>query len=89
MEVISMSQVMLNNVRVELTMEQILAVLRQLPPREREKVRRELEAEEWRREFKELLARIHARVDQSPISEEEIDREVRVVREARRARRIA
>mgnify|MGYP003877410435 CR=1 FL=1 len=48
-----------------------------------------LEAEEWRQEFKELLARIHARVDQSPISEEEIDREVRVVREARRARRIA
>jgi uncharacterized OsmC-like protein len=84
-----MSQVMLNNVWMELTAEHILAVLRQMPPEAREKVRCELEAEEWKREFKELLARIHARVDQSPVSEEEIDREVRVVREARRARRAA
>jgi hypothetical protein len=57
-----MSQVMLNNVWVELTTEHILAILRQLPPEERERVRCELEAEEWRHEFKELLARIHARV---------------------------
>lgn len=84
-----MSQVMLNNVQVELTTEQILAVLRQLPLEEREKVRCELEAEGWKREFKELLARIHARVDQSPVSKEEIDKEVQVVREARRARRAA
>jgi uncharacterized OsmC-like protein len=89
MEVISMSQVMLNNVWVELTAEQILAVVRQLPPKEREKVRCELEAEEWKREFKELLARIHTRVDRSPVSDEEIDREVQVVREARHARRVA
>jgi hypothetical protein len=82
-----MSQVMLSNVWVELTTEQILTVLRQLPSKEREKVRCELEAEEWKREFKELLARIHARVDQSPVSDEEIYKEVQVVREARRARR--
>ncbi|HIC94554.1 MAG TPA: hypothetical protein EYP09_09950 [Anaerolineae bacterium] len=84
-----MSRVILNNVRVELTAEQILAVVRQLPPKEREKIRHELEAEEWKRDFEALLARIHARVDQSPISEEEIDREVQAVREARRARRAA
>jgi len=84
-----MSQVMLNNVWMELTAEQILTVLRQLPPKEREKVRCELEAEEWKREFRELLARTHARVDQSPVSDEEIDKEVQVVREERRARRAA
>jgi len=58
-----MSQVMLNNVWIELTAEHILAVLRQMPPEERERVRRELEAKEWKREFKGLLARIHARID--------------------------
>ena len=62
-----MSQVMLNNVWIELTAEHILAVLRQMPPEERERVRRELEAKEWKREFKGLLARIHARIDHSPV----------------------
>jgi len=84
-----MSQVILNNVWMDLTAEHILAVLRQMPPEERERVRCELEAEEWKREFKGLLARIHARVDQSPVSEEEIDQEVQAVREVRRARRAA
>jgi hypothetical protein len=84
-----MSQVMLNNVWVELTAEHILAVLRQMPLEEREKVRCGLETEDWKREFKELLARIHAGVEQSPISEQEIDKEVQAVRGARRARRAA
>ncbi len=83
-----MSQVLLDQVRVELTSEQIIAALRQLPAHERERVRRELDSEQWRREFKQLLAKLQARAKKHPISEAEIVEEVQHVR-AERARRIA
>ncbi len=84
-----MSEVFLNNVRVELTSDQIIAAVRQLPERERERVRRELDTQQWRREFEQMLRRFQARAKKHPISEAEINEEVRIVRAARRARRLA
>ncbi len=84
-----MSQILLDKVRVELTSDQIIAALHQLPARERERVRRELDSEQWRREFEQLLAKFQARAKKHPISEVEIIEEVRIVRAARRARRPA
>lgn len=84
-----MSQIMLNQVRVELTREQIIAAVRQLPPRDREHIRRALDSEQWRREFEQLLGRIQVRVKKRPISDNEIFEEVRLVRAERRARRLA
>ena len=83
-----MSQIMLDQVRVELTSDQIIAALRQLPVRERERVRRELDTEQWRAEFKQLLAKLQTRAKKYPLAEAEIIEEVRRVRTERRARRL-
>ena len=80
-----MTTVVLDQVRVELTAEQIVAAFRQLPPAEQERVRRELTPEEWERQFRDLLSGIWARVEAQPISDEEIDEEVRLVRKSHRA----
>ena len=84
-----MSQVLLDKVRVELTSDQIIAALRQLPPGERERVRRALDSEQWRQQFEQLLSRFQARAKKHPVLEEEILKEVHVVRAERRARRLA
>jgi len=79
-----MSQVMLNRVKVDLTSDQIIAALRQMPQRERARVRRELDTELWQREFKALLAKFQARAEKYPLTEAEIIEEVRHVRTGRR-----
>jgi len=83
------SQILLHQVRVELTREQIIAAVRQLSPRDREHIRRVLDSEQWRREFEQLLERIQVRVKKHPISDDEILEEVRLVRAERHARRLA
>lgn len=80
-----MAIVVLDQVRVELTAEQVIAAFEQLPPIEQEKVRRELSHESSNRQLSDLLGRIWARVEAQPISDDEIDEEIRLVREARRA----
>jgi len=83
------STVMIENVTIALTADQIIEAIRQLDREDLEKVRRELVFEEWREEFEQLLSRIRSRLAQHPIAEEEIDQEVQKVREARRAGRLA
>jgi hypothetical protein len=83
------SAVVIENVTIALTADQIIEAIRQLDQEDVERVRRELVFEEWREEFEQLLSRIRARVAHHPIAEEEVDQEVREVREARRARRLA
>ncbi len=83
-----MSQVLLNRVRIELTSEQIIDALRQLPTRERERVRRELDSTQWRNEFGQLLAKFQTRAKKHPLSEADITEEARIVRTERRARRL-
>lgn len=50
--------------------------------------RQELESHLWRREFEQLLTRVQARARKYPISEVEIDAEVRMVRDEQRTRRL-
>ena len=83
------SSVVIENVTIALTADQIIEAIRQLDQEDVERVRRELVFEEWREEFEQLLSRIRARVAQHPIAEEEVDQEVQNVREARRARWLA
>ncbi len=80
-----MSLVTLDKVKVELTADQLVAAFKQLPSEDQAKVWQAIDQRQWQTEFRTLLERIHARVAADPITEEEIDAEVRAVREARRA----
>lgn len=79
-----MVKVIAQEVELNLTLDQILAVVRQLQPQEREIVRRAL-TPAWERRLTALLARVWARLDAAPLSEEEIDAEVTQARRARYA----
>jgi hypothetical protein len=81
-----MAEVTIRNARVTLSADQILSAIEQLSGEERDRIRRELGREEWRQGLQQLLDGIRARLDDSPVSEEEIAKEVRAVRAARRAR---
>ena len=81
-----MTSVILDQVRVELTAEQIVAAFRQLSPAEQDKIRRELTHEEWETQFRGLMNGIWARIGEQVISDQEIDEEIRIVRAARRSR---
>ena len=81
-----MATVVLNQVRVELTAEQVVAAFRQLPASEQEKVWRELSHEEWEQRLRDVLGRVWARLESQPISDQEIDEEIAIVRDIRRAR---
>jgi hypothetical protein len=81
-----MAEVTIRNARVTLSADQILSAIEQLSAEERDRIRRELGREEWRQGLQQLLDGIRARLDDSPVSEEEIAKEVRAVRAARRAR---
>ena len=81
-----MAEVTINNARVTLTTEQILSAIEQLSPEEREKIRRRLGREGWRQDMQQLLDGIRGRLDEHPVTEEQIDREVSAARAARRAR---
>ena len=80
-----MSLVTLDKVKVELTADQLVAAFKQLPSEDQTKVWQAIDQRQWQMEFRTLLERIHARVAADPITEEEMDAEVRAVREARRA----
>lgn len=77
-----MPKVMAKEVEVELSLDDLLAAIRQLEPEEQEIVRRELELRPWSQRLDDLLARIWARVEQHPISEEEVNAEVEAARAA-------
>jgi hypothetical protein len=67
---------------LDLSLDQVLAIVRQLQPRERELVRRAIEPPPWDQRLNALLTRVSARVEKHPISEEEIDAEVEWARRA-------
>lgn len=77
-----MPKVTAQQVELELTLDQILALIRQLKPEEQEILRRALEPPSWNQRLEALLARVWARVERFPISEEEIDAEVERARTA-------
>jgi hypothetical protein len=76
-----LARVIVRNQEVELTLPQILEVVRQLRPEEKSVVRRALGERSWSDRLDDLLARVWARVQQSPLSEAEINAEVESVRQ--------
>ena len=67
-------------IELELTLDQVLSIVRQLKPQEREIVRRAIEPLPWSQRVEALLARVWSRVESSPIAEEDIDAEVELAR---------
>jgi hypothetical protein len=82
-----MPKVIAQKVELELTLDQILALVHQLKPEEQEIVRRAIEAPLWHQRLEALLACVWARVEGHPISEEEVDAEVERARTAIYTRR--
>ncbi len=75
-----MPKVIAQQVEIELTLDQIVALVRQLKPREREMIRRAIEPLPWQHRLEALLARVWARVERYPIGEEEVSAEVELAR---------
>ena len=77
-----MPKITAQQVELELTLDQIVALVRQLKPREQEIIRRSIEPPPWHQRLEALLTRVWARVERFPISAEEIDAEVERARTA-------
>ena len=77
-----MPKVIAQQVELDLTLDQVLAIVRQLKPEDREIVRRTIEPPPWNQRLEELLARVWARIERYPITEEEVDAEVELARTA-------
>ncbi|MBM4466021.1 MAG: hypothetical protein FJ014_10800 [Chloroflexi bacterium] len=77
-----MPRVIAQQVELDLTLDQVLTVVRQLKPEEREVIRRAIEPKPWSQRLETLLARVWARVECYPITEEEVDAEVELARTA-------
>jgi len=77
-----MPKITAQQVELELTLDQIIAIVRQLTPREQEIIRRSIEPPPWHQRLEALLTRVWARVERFPISENEIDAEVERARTA-------
>ncbi|MCZ7574869.1 MAG: hypothetical protein M5U01_40475 [Ardenticatenaceae bacterium] len=71
-----MPKVIVQQVELDLTLDQVVAIVRQLKPEEREVIRQAIEPPPWDQRLEALLTRVWARVDRDPITEEEIDAEV-------------
>jgi hypothetical protein len=62
--------------------EQLLSVLQQLSPEDKERIRKELASEPWENRLDALLRGVRSRVERNEIQEEEITAEVESVRTA-------
>jgi len=82
-----MPKVLAEKVEIYLPLDQLVAVVRQLPSEEKKILRRELIDESWSQRLDALLPRIWARVEAHPIEEAEVNAEVEKARAARYARR--
>lgn len=76
-----MGESVAQEVELNLTLEQILALVRQLQPQEREIVRRTL-TPSWEQRLETLLTRVWNKLDEAPLSEEAVDAEVTQARRA-------
>jgi hypothetical protein len=77
-----MPRVVAKQVEVELTLDQMMALVRQLKPEEQAIIRRAIQPPPWQQRLEALLTRVWSRVERFPISEEEIDAEVERARTA-------
>jgi hypothetical protein len=75
-----MPKVIAQQVELELTLDQVLSLVRQLQPQEQELVRRAIEPPPWSRRLEALLTRLWARVERYPLAEEDVASEVELAR---------
>lgn len=75
-----MPKIIAQQIELELTLEQILSIVRQLSPEEREMVRQGLELPSWSHRLEALLTRVWSQVERFPLTEAEIEAEVELAR---------
>ena len=75
-----MPTVVAQQVELHLTLDQLIAIVRQLNPPEQERVRRAIASPPWSHRLDALLNRVWSRVERDPIAEEDVDAEVEQVR---------
>lgn len=75
-----MTTIVIDQVQLQLTPQQLASALRQLSPNELEGVLRALEQPAWEERMDSLLARVRQRAMQNPLSDQEIDAEVEQAR---------
>ncbi len=77
-----MAAVVIDQVKVHLTMEQLLSAIQQLSPEDKDRIRKELASEPWENRLDALLSSVRSRMGKNEIQEEEIIAEVESVRTA-------
>lgn len=82
-----MPKVVAEKVEIYLPLDQLITIVRQLPPEEKKILRSELMDESWSQRLDALLQRIWARVEAHPIEEAEVNAEVEKAKAARYAQR--
>ena len=82
-----MESIVIPQAEVRLSMQQLIAALRQLPTDDQERIWREMSALTWEQRFDALLTRVQQRgsLSGASITDAEIDAEVEAVRSARHA----
>jgi hypothetical protein len=77
-----MSRVSAQQAEFDLTLDQVLAIVRQLKPEDQEIIRQAIAPPPWNQRLEALLDRVWTRVERYPIPEEEVDAEVELARTA-------
>jgi hypothetical protein len=77
---VRMPTVVAQQVELHLTLEQLIAIVRQLNPPEQEQVRQAMALPPWSHRLDALLNRVWSRVERYPIAEEDVDAEVEQTR---------
>ncbi len=77
----SSSTITIPNIKVQLTVDQLLAAVRQLEPRDRARVARAITDSELDTELAQLIAELYSQPPVTEISDDDILTEIRVVRQ--------
>ena len=77
-----MTTITIPGAEVTLTVEQLIDAFKRLPAEEQQKVRDEL-VSVWQDKFREVMDRAAARYEADPLSDEDIDAEIKAVRQER------
>ena len=75
-----MPKVITQRIELDLTLDQIIAIIRQLGPQEQKTIWRAIEPPGWSQRLEALLSRIGTRVEQWPIAEQDVDAQVEQAR---------
>lgn len=77
-----MTTITIPGAEVTLTVEQLIDAFKRLPLEEQQKVREEL-VTTWQDKFRVVMDRVAARYEANPLSDEDIEAEIKAVRQER------